>query len=120
MASDNDDKLRDLFRQLPEAEQATLMSYAEFLVAQQPERPAEPFPEPVPEQPPEGESVVAAIKRLTRVYHMVNRDTIFQKTSSLMTSHIMEGRTASDVIDELEGLFLQEYEQQLAARQGEP
>lgn len=119
MASTDDDKLLALFARLPEAEQHTLLAFAEFLVAQQPEAAPQPFPEPQWQAGPEGESVVAAIKRLRQVYHMLNRDTIFQKTSTLMTAHIMEGRTATDVIAELEGLFAQEYQAQLAARQAQ-
>jgi len=105
-------KLLKILAQLTEAQQQTLLSFAEFLVLRQTE--AEPGVEEVlPLQlieRPENESVIAAIKRLKASYPMVQREKVFDKTSMLMTQHIMQGRTAMDVIDDLEVMFREHYE----------
>jgi len=59
---------------------------------------------------PEEESVIKAIKRLSATYPMVDKETILHPISNLMTSHIIQGRTAPEVIDDLQALFLGEYE----------
>lgn len=63
---------------------------------------------------PEEESVVAAIKRLSESYHMLERSALLTETSSLMTAHVMHGRTADEVIDDLEALFQRHYEELVA------
>ena len=55
------------------------------------------------------ESVIAAIKRLSATYPMLDKGKVFNDTSSLMSQHIIQGREAVEVIDELEALFQQEY-----------
>lgn len=57
----------------------------------------------------ENESVIKGIKRLTATYPMVDKENILHPISNLMTSHIIQGRSASEVIDDLETLFLKEY-----------
>ena len=98
------DKLAQIFDALPEHDQKTLMDFAEFLQSRA------PAVEPVVEQPvdiprPEEESVVAAIKRLNQTYPMVERSSLFNETSELMMQHMLRGRAAEDIIDELEQLF---------------
>ena len=85
-----------------------LVAFAEFLVLRQGER-TRPVPEPVLEPRPESESVVAALKRLSRSYHMVERSKMLTETSALMSQHVMEGRAAHEVIDELELVFRRHY-----------
>ena len=41
---------------------------------------------------------------------MVDKESILHPISGLMTSHILQGRAASEVIDDLEALFLKQYE----------
>jgi hypothetical protein len=67
--------------------------------------PAEPQLQPRPES----ESVVAAIKRLTGSYPMLEKQALFSKTSELMSAHLLQGRDAEEIIDELESVFHKHY-----------
>ena len=104
-------RLLRLFRALPGNRQSSLLDYAEFLmkhgVPDAPEIPDTPLNIPRPEN----ESVVKAIKRLRETYPMVDRAKILHETSACMTSHLVHGKPASEVIDELEGLFLRHFQQ---------
>jgi hypothetical protein len=72
--------------------------------------PAEvPPPEAIPR--PDDEKVVAAVKRLSKTYYMLDKKTMLGVTSDLVTQHILHGREAVEVIDELESLFEQQYRQ---------
>lgn len=103
-------RLLRLFRELSPSRQEGLLDYAEFLLARaQPEAaevPSEPLSIPRPAQ----ESVVKAIKRLRETYPMLDRAKILHETSGLMTQHLVHGKSAPDVIDELEAMFLRHYE----------
>lgn len=59
---------------------------------------------------PETESVINAIKRLTATYPMVEKENLLHTISDLMTTHMMQGKKAEKVIDELESLYFNEYE----------
>ena len=59
---------------------------------------------------PKTESVIHAIKRLTDTYPMIEKEKLLHSISDLMTAHMMQGKTAEIVIDELESLFFNEYE----------
>lgn len=109
--------LRKLYRELSPQDQATLLRFAEFLAAgKQPvAAPPETFPDPEPIPRPAQESVIKAIKRLTATYPMIGRDRLLNETSSLMTAHVLHGKPAVEVIDELEALFLRHYEEMKAA-----
>lgn len=110
-------QLLKVFRALDMSQRGTLVAFARFLAtddaevqgagdasasASLPQRPRE---EPRPEQ----ETVIGAIKRLRRVYPMLDAGEMLQETSSLMASHVLQGREAEAVIDELEGLFAARY-----------
>lgn len=105
-------KLLKLFGQLTENQQNSLLDFAEFLsVNRNIENAAdESIPEPQLVERPQSETVVAAIKRLTASYPMLDRDKLFNETSMLMSQHVMQGREAEQVIDDLEALFKQHYE----------
>ncbi len=107
-------KLLKLFKDLDKKDQAVLIAFAEFLKSREGSAdtsPCEkPSMEPIVIDRPEEESVVSAIKRLSSSYHMLDTSTLLTKTSSLMTAHLIHGRSAPDVIDELEEMFIQEYE----------
>ena len=94
----------------PNARQ-TLLAFADFLVARIESGAGEPVVvhEPRPRPRPERESVVGAIKRLSESYHMLERDALLHETSNLMSAHVLQGRAASEVIDELEALFARHY-----------
>ncbi|MET0045741.1 MAG: Crp/Fnr family transcriptional regulator [Candidatus Thiodiazotropha sp. 6PLUC3] len=90
------------------------MAFAEFLSGRQElgnsvEEEATPL-EPKLVERPAKESVVKAIKRLSASYFMLQRDKLLDETSSLMMSHIMQGRDALEVIEELEALFDKHYQ----------
>ncbi len=107
-------RLLKAFAGLTPEQQATVADFAEFLAARGAgeEADAEPAPpaEPVPIPRPEKESVVAAIKRLTATYPMLERSAMLNETSSLMTQHVVQGRPAREVIDDLEALFRRHYD----------
>jgi len=104
-------KLLEHYRTLDPQGRVTLLAFAEFLAARatleapRAEGPLEPDPIPRPRE----ESVVGAIKRLSRSYYMLDRTTMLNDTSSLMGAHVLQGRPAAIVIDELETLFAREY-----------
>jgi len=100
-------KILEIFEYLPEADQKTLMEFAEFLKSKAP-KPKLVIAEPLDIPRPDDEKVVAAIKRLTETYPMIERSSMFNSTSDLMMQHMMKGRDAVDVINELETLFEQE------------
>lgn len=111
-----DDKLLALFKALPAGEQASLLAFAEFLHGRAggavtipaASAPVEiPAPEPIPR--PERESVVKAVKRLSQTYPMLNKQKILNETSALVSQHVMQGRDAVEVIDELEVVFARFY-----------
>lgn len=101
-------RLSHIFQQLPKTHQQTLLSFAEFLHARLPKPSPEPEPELLPRPP--NESVILAIKRLSKSYPMLDKATLLNDTSRLMTEHILQGRDKIEVIDELETLFLQHYQ----------
>jgi len=114
-------KLLKLFKDLNDKDQSVLIAFAEFLSKREDSSDSESepniSPDPLPINRPEEESVVAAIKRLSASYKMLDTDSLLTETSSLMTAHLMHGRSAPDVIDELEALFLKEYEAFSAERE---
>ena len=88
---------------------SALLEYAEFLVQRHPLA-KEPVSTPVDIQRPAGESVVGAIKRLSMTYPMLDRQALLHETSSFMMQHMMQGRAAMEVIDDLEIYFREQYE----------
>jgi hypothetical protein len=103
-------KLADIYRSLDEESQRTLMAFAEFLTARAGPPVRARLEEPVSLPRPARESVVGAIKRLSRTYYMLDRGAMLNETSSLMGAHVLHGRPASEIIDELETLFQRHYE----------
>jgi len=92
----------------------TLMVFAEFLADRQSAAETAgnlPVTEPEPIPRPDEETVIGAIKRLSASYHMLDRSALLTETSSLMTAHIVHGREAGEVIDELESMFARHYQQ---------
>ena len=118
--ADLETHLVNLFQQLPASEQASLLAFAEFLLsrsegmpARVPAPPPEPIviPEPQPIPRPERESVVKAVKRLAQTYPMLDKSKMLTDTSSLVMQHVIQGRDANEVIDELEVVFERYYTQ---------
>jgi len=108
-------RLNELFAQLPEAERKSLLDFAEFL-ASRCELVAPPSLEPNPIPRPDEESVVAAMKRLRETYHMLDHAKMLHEASGLMAQHLMQGRPAPEVIDDLEAMFLRYFEKLTGVR----
>jgi hypothetical protein len=114
-------RLVSLFRNLSEPRQQALLEYAEFLAgkdgsAMAAAPPAEPLPIPRPEQ----ENVVKAIQRLMQTYPMLERNRIFHEASAQMTRHLIHGVAAAEAIDELERIFMRQYQDHLEALEQDP
>ena len=104
--------LVDLFNTLDKDRQESLFDYAEFLqskagVVKQ------DIGEPVEVPRPENETVVGAIKRLKQTYPMIDSMKVFAIASNLMTDHMVKGRDAEEVINEIEALFEETYKKLL-------
>jgi hypothetical protein len=112
--NDEQKRLLACFDGLTAQDRATLQAFAEFLATRKSTESVEPIEttplEPKPIDRPREESVVKAIKRLTERYYMLQREKLLDETSSLMMSHIMHGRSAPEVIDDLEALFERHYQ----------
>lgn len=110
MAGDPEQALLALFQQLSGEDRHALLAYAEFLAARRTAAaPVSPAGMPQPEPRPADETVVMAIKRLTRVYPMLDRRRLMGPTSQLMAQHALQGRPAVEVITELEIVFERHY-----------
>ena len=108
MPNNTEKRLREILNELPEAQAAALLEYAEFLATRYGGSKEITSPLDIP-RPPE-ESVVKAIRRLGATYPMLDRSKMLNETSSLMTQHVLHGRAAPEVIDELESMFKRHYE----------
>ena len=108
--------LTALFRQLAAADQLTLLAFAEFLASRRPagavavSREPVVIPEPEAIERPAGESVVGALKRLSKTYPMLDKTEMLGATSDLVASNIMQGTDPVEVIDQLEDIFRSLYE----------
>lgn len=110
-----EDRLLSIFRQLDAANQNALFAFAEFLatrletvsVVKPPVK--QELADPVAQPRPDNESVVAAVKRLSRTYPMLDKARMLGETSDLVGQHVLQGRAAAEVIDELEAVFVRHY-----------
>ena len=100
--------LTELYEALDDERKQSLCDFADFLYANaEPVVKEVPPPDDIPR--PEKETVVGAIKRLKSKYHMVESMSVFSRASSLMTDHMVSGRDIVEVIDEMEELFDEAY-----------
>lgn len=106
-------RLLKMYRQLSPNDREGLLSYAEFLQHraaggdEQGVELEEQLPADIPR--PESETVVAAMRRLSRTFYMIDKGELLHEASELMTAHLMQGRPAAEVIDELEFVFRRHY-----------
>jgi len=114
-------KLLKLFNRLDTPERDMVLGFAEYLVMR-----AEggghlqqtvAAPKDIPR--PDKESVVAALKRLSSTYHMLDDPRLLNEASVLMSQHVMQGRDAEEVIDDLQTLFERFYQDVLAEFEAE-
>ena len=128
MTPEQKDAFFNLVDGLSAVDQAAVISFAEFLSSRngslsltvpgffEPAPPVEiPEPESIPR--PEDEKVVAAVKRLSKTYFMLDKKKMLGETSDLVTQHIIQRRDVVEVIDELEAVFSREYQ---LLKDGEP
>lgn len=113
-ANNHSQLLLDHFNAIDEHAQSMVVEFAEYLTTKYPAEISKANEHELPDKPldierPTEESVIKAIRRLSRTYPMVDKSQLFDKTSSLMTDHVMKGRDVVSVIDELETVFLQAY-----------
>jgi hypothetical protein len=123
-------QLLDLFAGLDEVDQSSLLAFAEFLSTRNSAPPAAATRPPVTEarpsvavqkpeniKRPEGESIVAALKRLAKTYPMLDKSEMLGATSDMIATHVMQGSDPVQVIDKLEAIFAEHY-RQLQGRSG--
>ena len=118
MGRKQQEKIIGVFERLSPADQSSVLSFAEFLLSRSATAApalapavAVEMPEPVLGPRPQDEKVVAAIKRLSKAYYMLDKSKMLGVTSDLVTQHILQGRDAMEVIDELEQIFADHYRQ---------
>ena len=112
------------FRRLEAADRATLLAFGEFLAQrgaavvapeQEPAAAAAPppgvIPEPEPIERPASETVVGALKRLSKTYPMLDKSLMLGATSDLVAKHILQGTGTVEAIDALEEIFREHYRQ---------
>jgi len=108
MGKSKDRQLRAALDVLTDEEVASVLNFAQYLRNRRPVLPKSPLE--IADIPrPQDESVIAAIRRLTQTYPMLDRDTVFNEASGLMARHVMQGETSEDTIDQLEALFQSRY-----------
>ncbi|BCB27506.1 hypothetical protein SKTS_23920 [Sulfurimicrobium lacus] len=103
-------KALHLFRALSDEQQQTVSAFMEFLATRGTLSPSQKPAQPVEVARPEQESVVKAIKRLRATYPMLDQNKLFHETSEHMTGHLMHGKLAAEVVDELEAMFARHYQ----------
>ena len=121
MSGKQHDKIISILESLSAVDRASVMSYAEFLQSRAAtvntgSTDATDLAEPELGPRPQDEKVVAAIKRLSKAYFMLDKSKMLGVTSDLLTQHVVQGREAKDVIDELEQAFADHYQR---LKQGE-
>ncbi|MBT7309042.1 MAG: hypothetical protein HN842_12555 [Gammaproteobacteria bacterium] len=111
------ESLQTIFTALSEEDRYALLRYGSYLLNSAREGDAAVVAinkvEPQPISRPEEERVVAAIRRLAETYPMLNHDHLFRQSADLMSAHLVSGRAAVEVIDELEEIFLHHYHRYL-------
>lgn len=123
--TEQEQSLLDIFRKLSEHDAHSLIRFAEFLAGYElttadivdkdevkapTEEAAEELPVPEDIERPEQEKVVDALKRLSATYPMLDKKDLLDKASELVAQHVMFGKPAPQVIDEIEELFKQAYD----------
>ena len=115
-ANKQERQLVKIFKSLDSANKDALIAFAEFLQIRSMPDSSELqnkqllSTEPLDIPRPEKESVIKAIKRLSDTYPMVDKENILHPITDLMTAHMLQGKKANDVINELQEIFFKEYE----------
>lgn len=109
MTDNHEKQLLNYFTGLDDGRKQALLEYAEFLY-QRSEKIIEPLAEPQIIPRPQEESVVGAIKRLSISYAMLDKQYMLHEISGLMAQNMLHGRPVKEVIDEVEDVFLAQYQ----------
>ncbi len=99
------------FKQLNELQQQSVMDFTFFLLSQQNNHEQGKIQVPQLIDKQADESVIAALKRLTATYPMINKNGVLDKATLLMSQHLLQGKEKIKVIGELESLFSEKYQQ---------
>jgi hypothetical protein len=99
--SPGDARLFELHARLDERGRGMLLEFAEYLAA----RAGAPDSARVVTLRPARESVLHAVRRLNRSYPMLGRAKLMRPVGDLLSEHLVDGRDAVAVIDELEALY---------------
>jgi len=103
-------RLVQLFHLLSAEQRVMVLAFMEFLDSRNPKD--EEIQVAVPQQIPRPaeESVVKALKRLRETYSMLDPAKLLHEASGHMQQHLLKGKPAAEVIDDLEALFARHYE----------
>ena len=115
--SRNTKSLIEIFETLDAERQASLFDFAEFLQSKG-DLVVQEVADLVDIPRPDAETVVGAIKRLKQTYPMIDSMKVFSSASELMTDHMVKGRDAIEVIDEMEQIFEDFYSKMLKEMKG--
>ena len=108
-------QLIDLFTGLDEGGRSSLLAFAEFLASRgrvprvTASKPVVTVPAPENIARPDDESIVAALKRLSKTYPMLDKSEMLGATSDMVATHVMQGSDPVGVIDQLEAVFSKHY-----------
>lgn len=108
-------KLLQIFEQLAPEQQDRLIEFAEFLAVNDGGRDDASAVEPRTIPRPTDETVAMAIRRLVNTYPMLDRRRLMAEASQSLAEHALRGRTAHEVIDELEVVFATHYRRMMNA-----
>jgi len=106
-------KLLQSYRVLNDEDKLALLKFSAFLAQNSSLTDKTQFTqleEPKQIEAKENESVVGALKRLSESYPMIEKSTLLDEASNLMSQHVLQGRAKKDVIIELEQLFQTRYQ----------
>ena len=129
--TDQQQVLLDYYQALSAQDQHSLLRFAEFLATgavisnestadvvvgdddssvmeSLPVKKAIPKPEKI--ERPDDETVVAALKRMSSTYPMLEKSKLLNKASELVAQHIMFGKPAVVVIKDIETMFAESYD----------
>lgn len=122
---EQEQRLLEYYRQLSPQDSHALLRFAAYLATNQAtnqgvpeaEMAAQPIvseatasvPQPQLTPRPQNERVVDALKRLSASYPMLEKKKLLDQSSTLVAQHIMFGKPARDIIDQIEKVFADAY-----------
>jgi hypothetical protein len=136
--TEQEQSLLDIYRKLSDHDAHSLLRFAEFLAGYEAttanivdlqksesakndvatpeanEATNNEIPQPEKIERPEQERVVDALKRLSATYPMLDKKILLDKASELVAQHVMFGKPANVVIDEIETMFADAYDKFVA------